>query len=88
MAGERDYFKLGAGITQKEATRIPTLDEILNEQEKGFHIPEGEELLSLGFSQKQGDLWVTQAEREDHFWILGSTGEGKSRFLEYLSDNL
>jgi hypothetical protein len=71
-------------ISFEEATRIPTLDEIIDKQSKELVIPKGDELLSLGFSQQQGNLWVTQAERENHFWVLGSTGEGKSRFLEYL----
>lgn len=47
-------------------------------------IQTSDELLSLGVSQAQGDIWVTQAERENHFWVLGSTGKGKSKFLEYL----
>lgn len=41
-------------------------------------------MLSLGVSEGQGDIWVTQQERENHFWVLGSTGEGKSKFLEHL----
>jgi len=65
-------------------TRTPTLDEVEQEIWKGLFLPEGEQLLSLGFSDLSGHQWVTQAERENHFWILGSTGEGKSRFLEYL----
>lgn len=43
-----------------------------------------DDLLSIGTSEGQGDVWVTQTERENHFWVLGSTGEGKSKFLEYL----
>ena len=81
---DRYYFKLLNKKTFQEATRTPTLDEIIARQTKELSIPSGEELLSLGFSDRQGDLWVTQAERENHFWILGTTGEGKSRFLEYL----
>ncbi|MBK8809701.1 MAG: hypothetical protein IPN69_03100 [Acidobacteria bacterium] len=84
MAEDRDYFKLLTKKTLKEATRIPTLDEVVSKQWKSLHAHKKDELLSIGRSLNQGDLWVTQAERENHFWVLGSTGEGKSRFLEYL----
>lgn len=72
------------GQTLKEWTRTPTLDEVEAESWKRLFIEEDEDLLSLGMSQESGDQWVTQDERENHFWVLGSTGEGKSRFLEYL----
>jgi hypothetical protein len=35
-------------------------------------------------SQESGDVWISQQQREAHMWILGSTGEGKSKFVEYL----
>lgn len=38
----------------------------------------------MGVSTEQGEITVTQGEREGHFWILGSTGQGKSRFLSHL----
>jgi hypothetical protein len=37
-------------------------------------------VMSLGMSAK-GPVLLTQQEREGHTWVLGSTGEGKSRFL-------
>jgi len=29
-------------------------------------------------------VWIREEEREDHLHILGTTGEGKSKFIEYL----
>lgn len=29
-------------------------------------------------------MWIREEEREDHLHILGTTGEGKSKFIEYL----
>lgn len=29
-------------------------------------------------------MWIREEEREDHMHILGTTGEGKSKFIEYL----
>lgn len=29
-------------------------------------------------------MYVTEEERENHFWVCGSTGQGKSKFLERL----
>lgn len=40
--------------------------------------------MPLALSLSKGQIYVTQQERENHFWVLGSTGEGKSKFLEYL----
>lgn len=31
-----------------------------------------------------GELFLTEEERQDHLHILGTTGEGKSRFIEHL----
>lgn len=33
---------------------------------------------------KDSDLYITEEERESHLHILGTTGEGKSKFIEYL----
>lgn len=37
----------------------------------------------IGVSQ-EGILWLSEEERADHLHILGTTGEGKSRFIEHL----
>jgi hypothetical protein len=82
MGGNKDYFKL---ITKKpldEMTRTPTLDEVEDDHWVGLHSKNP--LLPLALSLKQGQVSVTQEQREDHFWVLGSTGEGKSKFLEYM----
>src|ERR1044072_4927487 len=83
VAGNRDYFKHITKKTLEEATRIPTLDEIVDKQWKRINSG-SRELLPLALSLNEGNIYVSQDERENHFWILGSTGEGKSKFLEYL----
>lgn len=40
-------------------------------------------LRSLGISQN-GAIYLSEEERESHLHILGTTGEGKSRFIEHL----
>lgn len=82
MGGDKDYFKLITGKTESELTRIPTLDEIEDDYWKGLHSED--ETLPLALSLSQGEISIIQEQREDHFWVLGSTGEGKSKFLEYL----
>ncbi|GEM_PF-1386100 len=54
----------------------------MNEDWKGLH--SDDDLLPLAVSLSKGTLSVSQEERENHFWVLGTTGEGKSKFLEYL----
>jgi hypothetical protein len=41
-------------------------------------------LRSLGFSDQEGEFNLTEEEREHHVHVLGSTGEGKSKFLEMM----
>jgi hypothetical protein len=84
VSGKRNYFKLRHKKTIKAATRIPTSAETIARQTKRLALRSDDDILSLAISQKQGDITVSQPEREDHFWVLGSTGEGKSKFLEYL----
>ncbi len=44
-----------------------------------------DELLVLGTSVTEGKVYVTQQEREGHMWVMGTSGEGKSRLLRYLT---
>lgn len=39
---------------------------------------------TLGYDSDGAEALITEGERESHFQILGSTREGKSKFLEYL----
>jgi hypothetical protein len=76
---EMEKFMLGR--TWEEATRIPTAEESLRRMSKRMRSKH--DLLSLGVGT-EGNMWITEEERENHLSILGSTGEGKSRFLELM----
>jgi hypothetical protein len=41
-------------------------------------------LRSLGFNTDDGPLYLSEEERESHVHIIGSPGEGKSKFLEMM----
>jgi hypothetical protein len=78
---DRDYFKLVTGKTLKEATRIPTLQEVVEQQTS--QMMSKHPLRSVGVGD-QGVLRISEEERESHLHILGTTGEGKSRLIEHL----
>lgn len=69
------------GETWEEATRIPTSQELMREMEKQMQSPRP--LFSLGVGV-EGDMWITEEERENHFHVLGTTGEGKSKLFEHM----
>lgn len=75
---QRDYFKARHKKTLQEATRIPTASETLDKFWKSKLTKYG--ILSLGVGS-EGEFAVSQEERESHFHIVGTTGEGKSMFL-------
>jgi hypothetical protein len=79
--GEKDYFKLITGRTFEEATRIPSLEETVQQQweQNRSKYP----LRSVGVAA-QGEVRISQEERESHIHILGTTGEGKSKLIEHL----
>lgn len=76
-----DWFKLATGKTLEDATRIPTMDEIVK---CGIIRLKSHDLLLLGNSRTHGRIEISQGEREGQMHIIGSPGEGKSKFLEYL----
>ena len=77
---EIDKFMLGE--TYEELTRTPSIEELLKRQEKRMR--SGRPLFSLGMG-KEGEMWITEEERENHFHVLGTTGEGKSKLLEQMA---
>jgi hypothetical protein len=77
----KDYFKLQHGKSFEEATKIPTAREILDEQYESLR--SGFPLRVLRGSEDS--LFLKEEERENHLHIIGTTGEGKSKFLEWLS---
>lgn len=72
--------KLITGETFEETTRIPTFEQTLNEQWKSLKTKYPLRLLGSGVN---GDLTITEEQRP-HAHLIGSTGEGKSKFLELL----
>jgi len=60
---------------------VPTIKEVHNKalQQLSSHYP----LRPLGYTQ-DGLQYFTEEDRESHIHILGSPGEGKSKFLEHL----
>jgi hypothetical protein len=77
-----DFFQLQTGRTQEELRRkVPTLDSVLDRRIKQSKTRYA--LRDLGVGQ-DGPLYLSEEERESHLHILGTTGEGKSRFIEHL----
>lgn len=76
-----DIDKFMLGETQDEALRLPDFDELLNQMWKQMNSKYP--LFSLGVGL-EGEMWITEEERENHMHIIGSTGEGKSKFLEHM----
>lgn len=64
----------------EEATRIPSFDDTFDEQWK--KLQSKFELRVLG-QRASGTLTITEEERP-HAHLIGSTGEGKSKFIEHL----
>ena len=64
----------------KEATRIPTAREVLDEQ---FESLRSNYPLRVARGAEDS-LYLREEERENHLHIIGTTGEGKSKFLEWL----
>jgi hypothetical protein len=79
---EMERFILGS--TWEEAVRTPTFDELLAQMSKELF--SNYPLISLGMGEA-GDFWISEEDRESHLEIIGTTGEGKSKFLEGLMKN-
>src|ERR1044072_8838031 len=84
MGDRLNIHKLRTGKRREEIFRHRTAEQAIKHRTKIISVDERDPPLSLAVSLEQGDIWVTQQERENHFFVLGSTGERKSKFLEYL----
>jgi hypothetical protein len=80
MPKEVDFFKLISNQTFEEFVALPEFSNTLGEQIK--MLSSDYPLRLLGRSG-DGDIYITEEEREVNFHILGAPGEGKSKFLEY-----
>ncbi len=82
MEGKRDWYKHRRGKTLAEDTRRgrKTLRQVVDLRLKRSKSKYDLRLLGVG----QEEAWISEEERESHMHIVGTTGEGKSKFLEYL----
>jgi hypothetical protein len=64
-----------------EDLHAPTLQDVRNRVDQQLSSPNP--IRSLGLAQ-DGERWFTEESRESHIHILGTTGEGKSKFLEHI----
>lgn len=78
MSSEPDYSKLLLKKSWDELTRIPNDQETLDKAWDGLKTKWTS--LSLGVGT-DGECRVSQEQRENHFHLLGTTGEGKSMLL-------
>jgi hypothetical protein len=74
--------KLFLGQPLDEFTRIPSADHAVNWLEQSLLT--GYPLRALGSSESEGELIVAEENRANHIHILGSTRQGKSKFIESL----
>jgi hypothetical protein len=74
-----DYFKIITGKTFDETYRLPTTDEIIKRQIKQL---QSKYPLRLVGTSQEGQVFISEEEREVNCHILGAPGEGKSKFLE------
>ncbi|HZT35328.1 MAG TPA: hypothetical protein VFA15_05385, partial [Nitrososphaera sp.] len=77
-----DFFKDLHKKTLDEAFQIPTTEQSLEELRQ--RLKSGKPLRKLGSSQEAGNLKLSEQDRQSHIHILGTTREGKSKFLEML----
>jgi hypothetical protein len=84
MSEKRDLFRAITGISYQDWTRkvrLPKADESIDRIYKQGR--SSYPLRSLG-TGVDGEVLISEEERESHMHIIGTTGEGKSKFLEYL----
>lgn len=81
MLKDVDWWTLAEGKKQEELTRLPTLSQVVRLAEK--QLASQYPLISLG-TTSEGELLISEEERVSHTHIIGTTNEGKSKFLEYL----
>jgi hypothetical protein len=75
------YEKIILGQSLKDFTRLPSAQETIRNLEQ--QILSQYPLRLLGVNETDGEVYMAEEDREAHVHILGSPGEGKSKFLEY-----
>jgi hypothetical protein len=74
-------FRQIAGRTPEEAFHLPQQDESLRLLVDGL---QSRGIRQIGISTDGGVVSLTEEDRESHIHVLGSPGEGKSKFLEMM----
>lgn len=80
MPKDIDYWKLIHKESFEDSVRLPSFDNIITEQVKMLSSDYPLRLLGRG---RDGEIYISEEEREANYHIIGAPGEGKSRFLEY-----
>jgi hypothetical protein len=82
MPEEPDWFYLKTGKKIEDLRRsVPTAEKLVERRLKQYK--SSYPLRSVGVSA-DGEILLSEEERIDHVHILGTTGEGKSKFIEHL----
>lgn len=77
-----DFFQLKTKKKRTELRKqIPTAERIVEKRFK--QLRSNYPLRNIGTST-DGPVWIAEEERDQHLHIIGTTGEGKSRFIEHL----
>src|SRR5437870_5051053 len=78
---KRDWFQIRTGEKREKLFQRETAEEIIQKRlrKQKSQYP----LRSLGMGS-EGHLFLSEEERESHMHVIGTTGEGKSKFLEHL----
>src|SRR5436309_269475 len=81
MNDKTDWFYLKTGKKRSELVKErPTAQDIVNRRLS--QIKSKYPLRDVGVGQER--ILLSEEERESHMHIIGTTGEGKSRFIEHL----
>lgn len=77
----RDYYKQITSKTKDQIVRRPTIQKILDRHWQSLQSED--DLLLIG-EGTDGEVYISEEQRDSHLHIIGAPGEGKSKFLEYL----
>jgi hypothetical protein len=75
------YEKMILGQSLDELTRLPSIEETVSKLEQQILSNYPLRVLGIG---TEGEVPISEEDRESHIHVLGSPGEGKSKFLELL----
>jgi hypothetical protein len=82
MPSETDYIKMETGKTWEELTQSPSFEDHLARAEA--EVTTKQDLRILGYSLNTNKSVFITEEQRPHIHVIGSTQEGKSKFVERL----